>query len=140
MGPIDEAMRVELGVVGDSGKLQNPVVMSGLRDIKVFIEAAKGNLLFTTEVKDWSVELPTAGVKGKSTVQVRVLDGLIGEEEKPLSKEALKPLSASEKQWAKLEIQNKKLLATVVIDDSKPEEVRFVDPPKEWASSKSRSF
>ncbi len=136
-GPIDKPMRLELdvdrSVRKDDRQFTKSVVKPGLRDVKFYVEAAKGDLLFRTAVKDWQVSVDTAGVTGKSWLRVRVLDGLTGNVEKPISSDALKPLASAGPAWARLEPDNDRLYAAVIFDKTAPEGLRLINPPKEWA-------
>jgi hypothetical protein len=99
---------------------QKPISLAkfhGDRQITVLFNpmGPKGGLLFKPEFKDWSTELNLSEVFGKRTFRLRLLDK-DGNPIKVRSGAEGEPVEKVEK--------------TLVLDASKPEEVKFLDFPK----------
>jgi hypothetical protein len=86
-----------------------------------------GALLFRTKVEDWTTELDTASVFGKRTLGLQLLgkDGEVAE--------VINSAAPIEREKEGLFLATKRITASLIIDGSPPEDLRFVDFPKELA-------
>jgi hypothetical protein len=128
---IDRTARVEVGFnPSDNNKDDDKFIIEpvgglrGLRNIKLGIDAGKkGELVCRMGVADWKVPLKTEDMFGLRWIRVRVFD----EAGKPrtLAKTALKPLDVSRLGKAALELEENKVLASVILDSSRVTGVKF---------------
>jgi hypothetical protein len=134
-GPLDPSYRVELGLDRAGAKEQfQTVSFTGLRQQKIRLSTnAAGDLVWTTEVSDWSAEFDTTGVFGDIWFRLRVFN----KNGKESEVELIYPEGPSGR-LATLEADgdSKRLYARVSQDESLPNDIEIVDLPKQWPAGK----
>lgn len=138
-GPLDADYRVEVALdrAGTKERFPQVVNLTGLRQQKARLGvSAAGDLLCQTEVRDWQIAFDTTGVFGNLWLRLAVFkkNGKSGkyEEVELLTGDEARPGLAS----MEIDVESKRLFARVTQDESRPEEIEFVDLPREWAVGK----
>src|SRR5262249_11017682 len=119
--PLDA--KIEMGLYREDGKRElDPLGFTGPRRTQFFLSppGPEGGLVFSTKTADWSDEkLDTSKVGGKRILRVRLLSK---------SGEEMKFTQASRGGELK---EDERITQSLVFDRTPPEDVKFVDLPKE---------
>lgn len=130
-GPLDADYRVEVALDRAGTKEYETVKFIGLRQQKVGLTfSPAGDFVCHTKVQDWQAEFNTTGVFGNAWFRVSVFKK--GDLVALLVPEETRPHLADQEYLA----ESKRLFALVTQDETPPQEVAFVNLPKEWLTGK----
>lgn len=104
---------------GENGDIETVTFVGDRRERLLFAAGPRGALLFKPEVQDWSADLDVRDVFGKRALKLKLLDA----EKNPV--DVLDSRQVAD--WKDKEARVKEVVEQVILDASKPENIRFAE-------------